>query len=167
MPIVRNTLAANLATILRAAVLPGVTDPQGNAVKLFASVYESVPDEVVDEDIPTCLIHIGDTAEQRLTDPVGFGVKSLSVEITLEVFAWVDASDDTLGARLLNTILDTIDTTLRAAPATISGAVSLAYDSVSTKTHTPVVSAGDGGEPAGKVLVHATRRFSAFGYDIG
>ncbi len=158
-PVVRKTVRTNLQAALKAAVLPGTT------TLCFKSTWEGVPTEVLNEEMPACIIKIGDSRETRATAPVGGGLKLLSFDVRLDVFAWLDSVDDLLGSRLLDDILDGVDLTLRAN-STDSGAVALMYDDITTLVHDPIVSSDGEGSP-GMVLLHATRTFKALGFDIG
>lgn len=160
MALTRKTVRANVAQLLIAATLPSTT------TKCFESVFEAPPDEVFNEDMPTCVVQVGNTREARLCGPVGSGMKRLNLAVTIDVFCWYDANDDLLGARHIDDILDGVDQALRASPNTDSGAVALMYEVVETTVHPPV-NAIEEGDPAGMVLLHATRVFDASAFDAG
>ena len=156
----RKTLRANTAALIKTAVLPGTT------TLAFTSVFEGAPDQVLDEDMPTCIVRAGPTRERRLAGPAGYGIKQISCPVTIDIFFWADSNDDILGERYLDDVLDGIDVALRSSPGTLTGAVAIAYEEVDTEIAEPINSLQDG-DPAGKLLLHATRTFSASAFDGG
>jgi hypothetical protein len=150
----------NLAAVLKAAVIPTTS------AKCFKSVFEDVPASVDAEEMPACVISIDPEEERRLTEPAGAGTKQIAIQIQLDILFALEPIDVASGDRLLDDILDGVAAACRAPSAlTLSGALALMGERVSTERHEPSTSSASGGPSL--VTFTATRRLSGLDFVNG
>lgn len=155
-----KTIRANLAILLRAAVLPG------GSIKCFKTVYPEPPTSLRNEDMPACIISMPPDGEreERISEPAGAGWKKITYTIQLDILNVYEPQDQDAATDHMDDMLDGVSDKLHD-PASIkdSGALALMYETVTTERRKVEPPA----QEPGFLLLAAVRRFSAMDFVVG